>query len=83
MDKKDKDELSNSLLIADALLRLKAIENILVAKGLITNDEFQQEMDKIAKQIAKSILEKANVKGDIDELINSLKSVPKKSPTDN
>jgi hypothetical protein len=83
MDKKDKDELSNSLLIADALLRLKAIENILVAKGLITNDEFQQEMDKIAKQIAKSILEKANVKGDIDELINSLRSAPKKNPIDN
>ncbi len=83
MDKKDKDELSNSLLIADALLRLKAIENILVAKGLITNDEFQQEMDRIAKQIAKSILEKANVKGDIDELVNSLRSTPKKNPTEN
>ncbi len=83
MDKKDKDELSNSLLIADTLLRLKAIENILVAKGLITNDEFQEEMDKIAKQIAKSILEKANVPGDIDELVNSLRAAPKKSPTEN
>lgn len=82
MDKKDKDELSNSLLIADALLRLKTLENILVAKGIVNQEEFQQEMDKIAKQIAKSILEKANVQGDIEELINSLRA-PKKNTSEN
>jgi len=84
MSKKEENELQNSMLIADALLRLKAIENILVKKGLINQEEFSAEMEVIARNIAKSILEKANVQGDIEELVNSLRSAPaKKPPTEN
>jgi len=72
MDKKAAEELSNDLLIADALLRLKALENILITKGVLTREEFSSEMDVIAKQIAKNLLAKANVKGDLDELIKSI-----------
>jgi len=55
--------LSNDLLIADALLRLKAIENLLIAKGIFSRDEFNAEMTSITKVIAKALLEKANVSG--------------------
>ena len=72
MNKKEAELLSNELLVADALLRLKAVENLLIAKGVFTRDEFDAELEVITKQIAKSLLEKANVSGNLDELINSL-----------
>jgi len=83
MNKKESEELTNSLLVADALLRLRTLEKLLISKGVFTQEEFNQEMDTLAKQIAKSILEKAHVKGDIDEMIKSLKDTPFKPPKDN
>lgn len=83
MNKKESEELTNSLLIADALLRLRTLEKLLVSKGIFTQEEFNEEMDVIAKQIAKSILEKAQVKGDLDEMIKSLKDAKFNPPKDN
>jgi hypothetical protein len=82
MNKQEAEELTNSLLIADALLRLRAIENLLVAKGVFTQEEFSKEMEVITAQIAKSLLQKANVPGDLDELIKGLQEQSKK-PTGN
>lgn len=72
MNKKEAQELTNEMMLADALLRLRSLEKLLIAKGVFTQEEFSQEMDVLAKQIAKSLLEKAHVKGNIDELIESL-----------
>jgi hypothetical protein len=85
MNKKESDELTNSLLIADALLRIKSIENLLIAKGIFTKEELSAEMNSMTKQIAKSILEKANIKGDIDELIKSIQNAQatRKDQTEN
>ena len=79
MNKKESDELTSEMLITDALLRIKTIENLLVAKGLFTKEEFLQEMESIAKQIAKSVLQKAGVTQEIDELLKSLQMGPNKS----
>ncbi len=73
MTKRDPELLSNDLLIADALLRLKTIENLLISKGVFTKEEYSAEMESITHQIAKTLLEKANVPGDLDELLRSLK----------
>lgn len=83
MKKKDVDDLNDSMLIADALFRIAALENILVNKGIITREEISSEMEIISHQIAKSILQKANVPGDLDEIINSLKKNVKKDSTEN
>ena len=83
MNKKESDELTNSMLVADALLRLKSLENLLIAKGVFTKEEFEEEMNGMAKIIAKSILEKAKVQGDIEEMVKSLQGLPKKNPTEN
>lgn len=69
-----KTELTNDILIADALVRLKALENILVGKGILTIEEFNKEMEDVANKIAKSILQKSNVSSEeIDNIINSFK----------
>lgn len=77
MNKTDAKELTNDVLIADALLRLRTLEVLLIAKGVFTQEEFAQEMDTIASQIAKSILQKAKVPGNLDELIKNLSTSKK------
>jgi len=66
------EALSNDLLIADTLLRLKAIENLFIAKGIFSREEFNAEMTAITRVVVKALLEKANVTGNLDELIDSL-----------
>lgn len=67
-----KDNFSDEVVMADALLRLKSIENLLIAKGVFTAEEFSAELNKMAAQIAKTILQKAQVSGDLDEIIKKL-----------
>lgn len=72
MNKKQAEELTNDVLIADALLRLKTLENLLMEKGIFTKEEYDKATTEIASKIAKSILQKANVPGDLDALIKGL-----------
>jgi hypothetical protein len=83
MNKKEAEELTNDILIADALLRIKTLENILIAKGIFSAEEFQEEMNVVIKVIAKSILQKAQVPGDLDELINNLQEFSPKKVSQN
>jgi len=80
MNKKQAEELTNDVLIADALLRLKTLETILVAKGIFTLEEYNAAMNDIASKIARTILQNANVPGNIDELIRGLQGNKKKDP---
>jgi len=68
------EELNNDLLIADALLRLKTLEDLLIKKGVFTVEEYNEVMSNIASVIAKSLLEKSNVQGNLDDIVASLKN---------
>lgn len=76
MNKEDAKGLTSDVLIADALLQLRTLEKILIDKGIFTQEEFAREMEVITTQITKSILQKANVQGDLDEIIKSLGKKP-------
>lgn len=78
MNKKEANDLTNEMLMTDALLRIKAMESILISKGVFTSEELSEEINAIAQQIAKSILEKAKIPGDIGELLKSLQLGGKK-----
>jgi len=78
MNKKESQELTDDMLLTDALLQIKTIKDLLIAKHVFTEDEFLNTMDNIAKSIAKSILQKAQVQGDLDQLIDSLHKSPKR-----
>lgn len=80
MNKKEAQTITSDILIADALLRVKTLENILISKGLFTREEYNQAMEDVTKQIAKAILDKSNLKGNIEELLADLKNAPKKEP---
>lgn len=70
MNKKEAEEMTNDVLLAESLLKLKSLEKLLISKGVFTQEEFDKEMSVSVKNIAKSILQKANVSGDLDSLIS-------------
>jgi hypothetical protein len=83
MNESKKSDPTSDVLVADALLKMQALQNLLVRKGIISNEEFAEEVNSVSRTILKSLLEKANVKGDLDKLIDDLNSINKKKSTDN
>lgn len=73
-DKKDKQELTNDVLIADIMLRITAMEKLLIEKGVFTQAELAASTDEIAKRIAKVVLEKAQSSKNVEELISSIEA---------
>ncbi len=70
-DNMDQD-LTTEMMIADILLRLKSMENIFISKGIFTEQEYLKEMELVAQQISRALLEQSKVQGNIDELIKSM-----------
>lgn len=75
-----KTELTNDVLVADIMLRLTAIEKLLIEKGVFTTEELSTATEEIAKRVAKVVLEKAQASKKIEELTASLADAPKKEP---
>jgi hypothetical protein len=71
MDKKQ-ETISTDSLAADALVRIKTVENMLIAKGIFTREEYNTEMKEVVRTIAKNILVKANVSGNLDEMVDKM-----------
>ncbi len=73
MNKKDLERLEQEIMMADILLRITALEQILVEKKLITNEEIVSRMKDLSEQVAKSILAKANVSTELSQLTDQEK----------
>lgn len=72
MNKKQSEELTNDVLLADALIRISTLENLLISKGIFTKEEFKKATSEIAVNITKVILQRANVTGDLDSFIKNM-----------
>lgn len=73
-------ELEKEIIVTEALMRLTILEKLLISKGIITQEEIASAMEEITHQVAKILLEKANVPGDLDQILDSIKS---KKPIEN
>lgn len=73
MNKKQAQELTNDVLIADSLIRLKTLETLLISKGVFTEEEFKTQMKDITELITLTILQKSNVPGDLNKIVEHLK----------
>jgi TPP-dependent pyruvate/acetoin dehydrogenase alpha subunit len=73
-----KKEITNDVLMADVMLRITAIEKLLIEKGIFTKEELNATTEEIAKRVAKVVLEKVQASKDIDEFISSLENKDKK-----
>lgn len=77
-DKKDgKHELTTDVLIADIMLRITAMEKLLIDKGVFTQVELATATDEIAKRVAKVVLEKAQASKNIEEFMADLEKSAK------
>lgn len=73
-DKKQKQEVTNDVLMADVMLRVTAMEKLLIEKGVFTQEELVQSTEEIAKRVAKVVLEKAQASKNIEELVKELEA---------
>lgn len=73
MDKQHAQELTNDVLIADILIRIKTLETLLISKGVFTEIEFKNQMRDITELLSLTILQKANVQGNLNKIIEDLK----------
>lgn len=79
MNKEESDKLTTDVMLTDILVRLTTLEHLLIAKNVVSVDELKIEMDKLHKQLAKSILKDAGKStNEIDEIIKSLSVAPPK-----
>ena len=92
-NKKFDPKLTNEILLADAMIRLTALERVLIRKGIISSEEFTKEVDAVANQVSEAILNsvtnqissntikspKDALVPSIDELIDTLSSDLKKN----
>lgn len=63
-EKKTTKEVSPDVMLADIMLRLTAMEKLLVDKNIFSQEEFFQTMEEIAKKVSQVILDKAKTIAD-------------------
>ncbi len=73
----NKQELTNDVLMADVMLRVTAIEKLLIEKGVFTQEELTKTTEEIAQRVAKVVLEKAQASKSVDEFVASLEATAK------
>jgi polygalacturonase len=68
----DNKKLTMEVLLADTMLRITAIEKLLIEKSVFSKEELLQLMTEISKSVSKVILEKAKSSKNINEFISDL-----------
>lgn len=71
-EKKPPVDLNADILLADALLRLTALEKVLIQKGLITKNELNDVTATLVEKVTKVILDKVQSSKDLNEFVTSL-----------
>jgi hypothetical protein len=74
-DKKvDPTKITNEVLLADVMIRVTALERVLIKKGIISVEEFSAEVDVVANQVSEAVLKSVReaLVPTIDELIGDL-----------
>ena len=77
-DKKSNNNLNNDVFIADIMLRLSALEKILIDKGIINQSELTAMTKDIAEKVARTVVDKLNNSKDMESFVGELNKEPKK-----
>lgn len=77
-----KQELTNDVLMADVMLRVAAIEKLLIEKGVFTQDDLNKTTEEIAQRVAKVVLEKAQASKSVEEFVAKLEETANKGKKD-
>lgn len=74
-----KQEITADVLIADVMLRITAIEKLLLDKNIISKEELIKCTEEIASKISQVLLEKVKAAKDTAELMSNLANNEKKN----
>jgi len=74
-----KNEIEDITILSELLIKVSALERLLLIKGYITKEELAKESEDIARFIAKSMLKHAKVPGDLDKVLEDLIAGDKES----
>jgi hypothetical protein len=72
--KTDPTDLTYDNLLADTMLRVTALEKILLDKGLITTEELTAVTEALVEKVTKVIMEKVESAKNLDDFVESLGS---------
>lgn len=70
--KKEIEDFQQVALLYDVLMRLAAIEKILISKGIIDSKDLNEEINSIATSMAKAVLKNAVPENELDNVIKGL-----------
>lgn len=65
-------DLTSDVLLADAMLRLTALEKVLIEKELITKDELKAMTDMLVEKITKVVMDRVKSSKNLDDFVASL-----------
>lgn len=71
---KEDDKLQNFLMIAELLLRVSALENLLINNKIIKQEDLLNSIKETSLQAAKNMLKTAQVTGDLDQIIKEIQN---------
>jgi hypothetical protein len=72
-------EVNMDILLADALLRVTALEKVLIQKGLITREELNEVTNSLVEKVTKLVMDRIQTSKGLDDFIASLSGGDKKS----
>jgi len=73
-------EMTTDIMIADALLRITALETLLIQKKVISVEELQSVTQDLTEKVSKAILSKLQISKNLDEFISALKGEKSETP---
>ena len=76
-EKKDTTDWTNSVLIAELMLRVTSLEKTLIDKGILTQDELVKSSEEIAQKATQIVLEKAQNSKNSEEFVANLEKIAK------
>lgn len=74
MSDNKKNEITTDVLLADIMLRVTAMEKLLIEKKVFTQEELTKTTEEIAQRVAKVVIEKAQAAKNLGELVTSLEN---------
>lgn len=72
-------ELNTDILLADALLRITALEKVLIEKGVLTREELNEVTATLVDKVTKLVMDKLQTAKGLDDFITTLGAEAKKN----
>jgi hypothetical protein len=64
---------NSDMLLFDIMLRLSALEKMLLDNGVVTKEQYTEELNKLSEKVSKIVIDKAEGSSNLQEFVDKLK----------